>query len=51
MAKKYLEENNFYSFAQECIESKSGFASELLYHKKTWEIPEYIKEGLKWLAQ
>lgn len=51
IAKNFLDENNFYSFAQECIESKSGFASELLYHKKTWEIPEYIKEGLKWLAQ
>lgn len=48
--------SNFYNIAQECIAKKSAFATEILYYDgvtngKTWETPNYIKEGLEWLQE
>lgn len=46
---------NFFEIAEQCIEKKSSFASDILYHTDSaftrWSIPAYIKEGLKWLAE
>ncbi|MDD3323333.1 MAG: AAA family ATPase [Paludibacter sp.] len=42
---------DYYQIAEECIGSKSGFACDLLYYDRNWIIPEYIQEGLEWLAQ
>ncbi|MDH6366418.1 MULTISPECIES: ATP-dependent endonuclease [unclassified Breznakia] len=47
--------NDFYSLAEECIDSKTSFALDILLHggeeNENWETPMYIEEGLKWLAQ
>jgi predicted ATP-dependent endonuclease of OLD family len=47
--------NDFYKIADECIESKTGFALDVLLYggenNKKWSTPLYIKEGLEWLAQ
>lgn len=45
---------NYYEIAQECINKKSAFATEILYFDgitdgKKWQVPSYIKEGLIWL--
>ncbi|MDD3012551.1 MAG: AAA family ATPase [Candidatus Gastranaerophilales bacterium] len=49
------EGTNFYDIAQKCIDKKSIFATDILYYSddnfSNWQIPEYIKEGLKWLAE
>lgn len=49
------EPNNFYKIAQECIDSKPSFAIEILLNSdenySNWNIPSYIKEGLKWLKK
>lgn len=42
---------DYYHIADNCVSSKSGFACDLLYYDKSWVIPEYIQEGLEWLAQ
>jgi len=51
-----LEEtpSDYYGIAQNCINKKSIFATDILFYCKEdysdWKIPKYIKEGLKWLA-
>ncbi|WP_454046823.1 hypothetical protein [Chryseobacterium sp. Marseille-Q8038] len=44
-----------YDLANECINKKTHFALDILYHSNddysNWEIPEYIKEGLLWLKE
>ena len=41
--------------ADECIDSKTAFALDILLHggsnNEKWKIPSYIKEGLEWLAK
>ncbi len=47
--------NDFYRIADECIESKTAFALDVLLYggenNKNWSTPLYIKEGLEWLAK
>lgn len=47
--------NDFYEIAQKCIDSKPSFAIEILLNSdenySNWNIPSYIKEGLKWLRK
>ena len=47
--------NDFYRIADECIESKTTFALDVLLYggknNEKWSTPLYIKEGLEWLAQ
>lgn len=47
--------NDFYRIADECIESKTAFALDVLLYggenNEKWFTPLYIKEGLEWLAQ
>jgi predicted ATP-dependent endonuclease of OLD family len=44
-----------FCLATECIEKKTYFALDILYHSTenldNWQVPEYIKEGLLWLKQ
>lgn len=55
--KKSFEENSkdAYDLAQECIDKKTHFALDILYHSdenfSNWEIPVYIKNGLLWLKR
>jgi predicted ATP-dependent endonuclease of OLD family len=46
---------DFYDIAESCIDSKTSFALDILLYGNTesddWKIPQYIEEGLKWLAQ
>ncbi len=46
---------DYYQIAQNCIDKKSVFATDILFYSdenySNWKIPEYIKEGLKWLAK
>lgn len=48
-------EKNFYKLAEKCIDKKSTFACDILFHSdkdfSQWETPGYISEGLKWLAR
>ena len=48
-------ENNAYILAEKCIEKKTHFALDILYHSNesfsNWNIPSYIKEGLLWLKE
>ena len=52
---KLDNETNIYELTDSIIKSKSDFASSLLYLSLTenivWQIPDYIREGLKWLAK
>ncbi|TDE29306.1 ATP-dependent endonuclease [Flavobacterium ranwuense] len=47
--------NNAYQLAENCINKKTHFALDILYHSNddfsNWQIPGYIKEGLLWLKQ
>lgn len=47
--------NNAYVLADSCIKKKTHFALDILYHSNesfsNWNIPEYIKNGLKWLKE
>ena len=53
--RKYLDDTNknAYDLADNCIEKKTAFATEILYYGgenfENWHTPEYIKEGLVWL--
>lgn len=52
----FVDENkDSYDLANECINKKTHFALDILYHSNddysNWEIPEYIKEGLLWLKE
>ena len=50
--KEFKTDNTFYDIAESCIDKKSTFATEILYFlKNDWDVPAYIKEGLKWLAE
>ena len=54
--KEIIEEpNDYYKIANECVDSKPSFAIEILLNSKedfsNWNIPKYIKEGLKWLKK
>lgn len=55
--KKSFEENSkdAYDLAQECIDKKTHFALDILYHSNenfsNWKIPAYIKNGLLWLKR
>ncbi len=46
---------SYYDIADKCIDKKSAFATDILYFSNddysNWIIPEYIKEGLEWLAK
>lgn len=52
---KINDEKNYYEIANECINKKSMFATEILYYSddnySEWGIPNYIKEGLLWLSK
>lgn len=45
----------YYEIANKCIDKKSTFATDILYFSddnySNWIIPDYIKEGLEWLAK
>jgi len=45
----------YYEIANKCIDKKSAFAADILYFSddnySNWIIPDYIKEGLEWLAK
>lgn len=48
-------EGNFtaYKLAEKCIEKKTHFALDIIYHSNkdfsNWNIPKYIRDGLLWL--
>lgn len=46
---------DYFDLAEQCIDSKTSFALDILLYggieNEKWEIPLYIEEGLKWLAQ
>lgn len=47
--------NDAYVLARDCIQKKTHFALDILYHSdenfSNWKIPSYISEGLLWLKQ
>lgn len=49
------EPPDYYKIAQECIARKTVFATDILYFSdkelSNWNVPNYIKEGLEWLAK
>jgi len=46
---------DFYDIADNCIDKKTLFATDILYYSsedyKEWQVPDYIKEGLVWLSK
>lgn len=46
---------DYYDLAENCIDSKTSFALDILMYSgddyAKWNIPLYIKEGLEWLAK
>jgi len=50
-----VEDNDAYLLASECIDKKTHFALDILYHSdenfSNWSIPAYIKNGLLWLKE
>ncbi|MGG5598325.1 ATP-dependent endonuclease [Myroides sp. C8-3] len=48
-------QNNAYKLAEKCIDKKTHFALDILYHSdeafSNWSIPAYIKTGLLWLKK
>ena len=46
---------NFYDIADNCIDKKPLFATDILYYSgedyTEWQVPDYIKEGLVWLSK
>lgn len=46
---------NAYSLAENCINKKTHFALDILFHSNenlnNWQIPSYLREGLIWLKQ
>lgn len=50
-------EGNFtaYELAEKCIEKKTHFALDIIYHSNkdfsNWDIPKYIRDGLLWLKE
>jgi predicted ATP-dependent endonuclease of OLD family len=49
------ESTDYYKIADECINSKTGFALDVLINSNenyaNWKTPLYIKEGLEWLEK
>jgi predicted ATP-dependent endonuclease of OLD family len=49
------ESTDYYKIANECIDSKTGFALDVLINSNesytNWKTPLYIKEGLEWLEK
>jgi predicted ATP-dependent endonuclease of OLD family len=49
------ESTDYRTIANDCIDSKTGFAFVILLHSDenytNWKTPLYIKEGLEWLAE
>ncbi len=47
--------NNPYYLANQCINKKTHFALDILFHSNekfnNWKIPAYIREGILWLKQ
>ncbi|OCK50078.1 hypothetical protein BA768_20570 [Chryseobacterium sp. CBo1] len=47
--------NDAYILAEKCINKKTHFALDILYHRgenfSNWQIPAYIKNGLLWLKK
>lgn len=51
-----IDNPDYYDIAQNHINKKPAFATEILYYdgeteKIEWETPAYIKEGLEWLKE
>ncbi len=48
-------EKDAFDLAESCIDKKTGFATDILFHStedfSNWQIPLYIKEGLLWLQK
>jgi predicted ATP-dependent endonuclease of OLD family len=46
---------DYYKIARGCIDKKTVFATDILYYSdedlSNWNVPNYIKEGLEWLAR
>ncbi len=46
---------DFYNIADNCIDKKTLFATDILYYSSEdyteWQVPDYIKEGLVWLSK
>lgn len=53
--KYFTDTPDYYEIAQNCIGRKTVFATDILYYSNNemnnWEVPNYIKEGLEWLAK
>ncbi len=58
--KKYFdlegdEKKDAYVLAEDCIQKKTHFALDIIYHSNknytNWEIPAYIKDGLLWIQK
>ncbi len=49
------EKKDDYDLANECIDKKTHFALDIIYHSderySNWNIPSYLKEGLLWLQK
>lgn len=47
--------SDFYDIADNCIDKKTLFATDILYYSsedyKEWQVPDYIKKGLVWLSK
>jgi predicted ATP-dependent endonuclease of OLD family len=47
--------HDFYNIADNCINKKTLFATDILYYSsegyQEWQAPDYIKEGLVWLSK
>jgi predicted ATP-dependent endonuclease of OLD family len=52
---KIVDGADFYEIAENCIESKTKFALDILYYggdeNEIWQTPKYIEEGLEWLQR
>lgn len=52
---EFKKTDDAYDLAQKCIDKKTHFALDILYHSddnfSNWKIPSYIKEGLLWLKK
>ncbi len=53
--KSKIDEYDAFGIAEKCIDKKTGFAIDILYNSSetgdSWDVPDYIREGLKWIAK
>lgn len=49
--KKFTSDSTPFELAEDCIDKKTTFATDLLYYDKGWNVPKYIEEGLIWLGE